>query len=65
MESAYRDCDSFGQRNRPRVGANCTCKDNFYCFLTKDDAGGLVRIELTLSNMKVVPPNACRPAILA
>ena len=39
-------------------GADYTCKDNFYCFLTKDDVGGLVRIELTLSNMKVVPPKS-------
>lgn len=39
-------------------GASYTCKDNFYCFLTKDDVGGLVRIELTLSNMQVVPPTS-------
>ena len=48
------------------AGASYTCKDNFYCFLTKDDVGGLVRIELTLSNMKVVPPKSsyCNVSLL-
>ena len=43
-----------------------TCKDDFYCFLTKDDVGGLVRIEVTLSDMKVVPPtsSSCTVSLL-
>ncbi|MFK8186393.1 MAG: hypothetical protein AB8B99_23705 [Phormidesmis sp.] len=40
-------------------GATFTCKDNFYCFLTKKDAAkanGVVTITLTLSEMLVKPP---------
>jgi hypothetical protein len=48
------------------AGADYTCKDNFYCFLTINDVGGLVRIELTLLNMKVVPPRSshCNVSLL-
>lgn len=41
-------------------GETFTCKDNFYCYLTKDDAKseGVVQIKLTLSKMYVEPPKS-------
>jgi hypothetical protein len=41
-------------------GHNWTCKDNFYCFLTSDDADSGQPVVLTISkdNLNVAPPKS-------
>lgn len=41
-------------------GQNWTCKDDFYCFLTSEDAesGGPVILTISKSNLHVAPPKS-------
>ncbi|SFC89036.1 hypothetical protein [Streptomyces aidingensis] len=41
-------------------GQNWTCKENFYCFLTSDDAssGRAVRLTISKNNLHVAPPES-------
>lgn len=38
-----------------RAGTKYTCKANFYCYLTSDDAAGKVTLILSTDTMQVVP----------
>ncbi|MFK8009391.1 MAG: hypothetical protein AB8H03_23725 [Saprospiraceae bacterium] len=37
-------------------GGSWDCKTNFYCYLTSDDVGGTVTLEVSPGNLRVTPP---------